>query len=326
MNRFFLTKLFLTLFISSISALRDKSGTLLLVRGNKFHLEKRLYEKDDPQRPHRNCEVYRGCIESNCYAIKISDPQIGQRESNAYVALGKTTHTLKQLSSEMSVVDGMQKLVQVLELAEGTLSNFIPRIVRTDIIYSTWVQLLIGLYEMNRLGYMHNDLKPSNVAVLPGHVVKLMDFDGAIKLTKGASTKVQNRVVSPYYSMPPEKIRAISGEYLVGYQSDIWSLGMILYNLLFKKGAFDFVPEPNRQDCVYSPTCFIPTRDTNIDERLIPLRRMMEKCLARDLISRPTITELIEETTKAVERIGSNFIAAKEFIDLSRKVKGVQLY
>ena len=82
---------------------------------------------------------------------------------------------------------------------------------------------------------VHRDLKPSNVLVTPDGETHLLDF-GIAKLLHEASpgdqqlTQEQGRVLTPHYASP-EQIR---GE-AITVQSDVYSLGVLLYQLLTRQ-------------------------------------------------------------------------------------------
>jgi serine/threonine protein kinase/tetratricopeptide (TPR) repeat protein len=85
---------------------------------------------------------------------------------------------------------------------------------------------------------IHRDLKPSNIMVTADGTVKLLDF-GIAKQLEGAEgtvdqTRTGLRLMTPAYAAP-EQIR---GE-RVGIQTDVYSLGVILYELLAGRPPFD---------------------------------------------------------------------------------------
>ena len=79
---------------------------------------------------------------------------------------------------------------------------------------------------------VHRDLKPSNVLVTPDGQAHLLDFGIAKLLDAAASdetslTQQQGRVLTPNYASPEQ----VAGE-AITVQSDIYSLGVLLYELL----------------------------------------------------------------------------------------------
>jgi serine/threonine-protein kinase len=89
---------------------------------------------------------------------------------------------------------------------------------------------------------IHRDLKPSNILVKPDGTVRLLDF-GIAKhlenLDEAAGQSIQTitgmRLMTPAYAAP-EQIRGDE----VGIQTDVYSLGVILYQLLAGRLPFDF--------------------------------------------------------------------------------------
>jgi serine/threonine protein kinase len=94
-----------------------------------------------------------------------------------------------------------------------------------------------AMAEAHAQGIVHRDLKPSNLFVIAGMKVKLLDF-GISKLESDGDARVtatQTVVGTPLY-MSPEQVRSAKH---VDARSDIWSLGIILYELLTQRTPFE---------------------------------------------------------------------------------------
>ncbi|MFX8262331.1 protein kinase, partial [Acinetobacter baumannii] len=82
------------------------------------------------------------------------------------------------------------------------------------------------------LNVVHRDLKPSNILVGAGGEVRLLDF-GIAKLwredldTVSEATRVGGTAYTPQYASPEQ----VAG-HVVGPSSDVYSLGVLLYELL----------------------------------------------------------------------------------------------
>jgi adenylate cyclase len=84
-----------------------------------------------------------------------------------------------------------------------------------------------GLKAAHSKGIVHRDIKSSNIMITPDGKIKIMDF-GLAKITgSGLMTKVGTTMGTAAY-MSPEQA---TGE-KVDHRTDIWSLGVILYELL----------------------------------------------------------------------------------------------
>lgn len=90
-----------------------------------------------------------------------------------------------------------------------------------------------GLAYAHRHGVVHRDVKPANIMVLQSGAVKLADF-GIAHLQGGSKTQTSSPIGTPAY-MAPEQFAGTP----VDGRADIFSLGVILYQLLTGRVPFD---------------------------------------------------------------------------------------
>ncbi len=95
-------------------------------------------------------------------------------------------------------------------------------------------QICEGLSEAHRLGVVHRDLKPQNVMVDEGGNARIMDFGIARSLESKGITGAGVMVGTPEY-MSPEQVEGKEA----GQSSDIYSLGVILYEMVTGRVPFE---------------------------------------------------------------------------------------
>ena len=124
----------------------------------------------------------------------------------------------------------------VMEFVDGmTLQEYVTgdRALTPNQVVDVIYQCAKGLDYVHREGIIHRDLKPGNIMLSNDGQVKIMDFSIAHVDVgfEGHDTEVQG---SPMY-MPPEQL---SEEKRLVAQSDIYSLGAVMYALLAKKAPY----------------------------------------------------------------------------------------
>jgi serine/threonine protein kinase len=99
------------------------------------------------------------------------------------------------------------------------------------------VQICDGLQHAHAAGIVHRDIKPANIIIVPDGTsdgtVKIVDF-GVAKLTGQASGSSSGRLVGTTAYMSPEQIQGTA----VDHRSDLFSLGIVLYEMLTGKRPF----------------------------------------------------------------------------------------
>jgi len=95
-------------------------------------------------------------------------------------------------------------------------------------------QIAEGLSEAHRKGIIHRDIKSSNIMITPRGEVKIMDF-GLARPVREASVTETASIVGTVAYMSPEQA---SGE-VVDQRTDIWSLGVVLYEMVAGRRPFE---------------------------------------------------------------------------------------
>ena len=130
------------------------------------------------------------------------------------------------------------QLIMMMELVEGyTLEQIAgQRSMQVPEVAGYISQALSALAYAHSRGVVHRDIKPANLMVTSHGILKLMDFGIAKSSGENATntTKPGTTIGSLYY-MSPEQVRGGT----VDARSDIYSMGIVLYELLAGRRPFE---------------------------------------------------------------------------------------
>ena len=213
-------------------------------------------------------------------AIKISQPTSDRARSRFFIeaeAAGRLNHRNIVFIYDASVYKDFCHII--MEYIEGaTLKKFCHKdnLLPVDKVLEILFSVCNALDYAHREGVIHRDIKPSNIMLDKANVPKITDF--GIAQTTGHTVEM-GIFGTPSY-MSPEQLR----DGVVGNESDIFSLGCVLYELLTGERAF---PGSNNFSVMYKITNKEPVSILDIRPELPNiLDTITKKALAKDPMKR----------------------------------------
>jgi len=156
-----------------------------------------------------------------------------------FTALAQLRHPNLVTVYDFSQVADTREYFYTMEYVPGEDLHTIARQGREgyDWLYEVVVQVCRALQYIHSRGFIHYDVKPRNIRIMPDGVVKLMDF-GLIGEARGEG---QLRVRGTPEYIAPELVRGDP----VDHRADLYSLGVSLYEVV--TGSLPFTGESSMQ-------------------------------------------------------------------------------
>ncbi|XP_062563644.1 dual specificity protein kinase Ttk isoform X2 [Armigeres subalbatus] len=169
-------------------------------------------------------------------------------------------------------------------------------------LMQVWYQMVQCVHYIHEHGVIHLDLKPANFLMVKGRL-KLIDFGIASNIAFDSTSIMKFSQAGTFNYISPEALIDTSTEsspatsqpkIKMSKKSDIWSLGCILYLLLYKKTPFAHIKN------IHNKVSIITNPHTVIEYPPLPiyypamLLEMLQRCLRYDPKSRASTAELLQ--------------------------------
>jgi serine/threonine protein kinase/tetratricopeptide (TPR) repeat protein len=172
-------------------------------------------------------------------ALKFLPPELTRDDEakKRFMQEAKTASSLDHTNicniHEIDEADGQMFICMNYYEGETLKKKIDKGLMKIDETVDLALQIAKGLQKAHEKGIIHRDIKPANIFVTDDQVVKILDF-GLAKLTGySALTRVGETLGTTVYMSPEQS----SGE-KTDQRTDIWSLGVVLYEMVTGRMPF----------------------------------------------------------------------------------------
>ncbi len=180
-----------------------------------------------------------------------------------------------------------------------------------QLVLSVGIQIADGLQAAHTLGIFHRDLKPQNVMLTDGGLVKILDFGLARRLPPGDASfdpskpaLAKDASVAATYTARGGTIRYMAPEQFVtgqsSVQSDVWALGVLLYELASGRHPFARPDAEDFQTIRAIQFSDPPDLSESVPGISVELKSVIATCLEKNPGARYASTAEVREALKTI--------------------------
>jgi len=218
--------------------------------------------------------------------VKVNDDHSSDRFMIEARAAAKLDHPNICTIYEVGQTSDGQPFIAMAHYEGQELSEAITEgSLQEEDIRSIVKQIALGLGVAHQAGIVHRDVKPGNIILTDDGVVKILDF-GLAKDSSQVTITAEGTTLGTVAYMSPEQADSRK----LNHKSDIWSLGVILYEMLSGRRPFE---SPYPQATLYAILNSEP--DPLPEDAPEDLRQVVAGCLQKDPEDRfGTCLEILE--------------------------------
>ncbi|XP_073960553.1 dual specificity protein kinase monopolar spindle 1 [Choristoneura fumiferana] len=237
---------------------------------------------------------------SNEFALKSVNLTSDREVSQGYLNEVKVLRDLQSSDRvvklyEYDHVKSANTLNLLLEVGETDLASFLRKHregAPPALVLHYWEEMLRAVQQIHSHGIVHADLKPANFLLVSG-TLKLIDFGIASKVSSDATSVERSCGRGTFSYISPEALGGDGSQPIkVSFYSDIWSLGCILYSLIYGHTPFAHLANMVKIVAIQDPNHRISY--PRVDHLPASLLAVLKQCLRYNGHSRPTVTELLQ--------------------------------
>lgn len=238
--------------------------------------------------------------------------------ANGYINEVKLLQQLQNCDKIIKMYDyeiSQRKLLVVLENGGKDLSAILKQFacqkshIPMYMLLFYWMEMLYAVKQIHLNGIIHSDLKPANFLKVD-EGLKLIDFGIASTVQTDMTSVIKTKQEGSCNYISPEALNSDSSnfgnmnsdKYKIHYKSDVWSLGCILYQFVYRRTPFQHITQLwPKLAAIMNPEHQIDYPDVEwVSPKII---NTIKKCLQYNVKSRPSVDELIAEYNTILHNI-----------------------